>query len=90
MKEEGTWPHVRGLRILGINYGLGSNNQRLIFNAEFFEPGKIQSLITNWSEIEHIPYRSDLDSFREGQLNTAGLTLTVSPGRAQFTACCIV
>lgn len=64
MKESaGVWPHTRGLHILGISYGLGSNNRELIFNAEFFERGKIQSLITNWCEIEHIPYRSDMDAY---------------------------
>jgi hypothetical protein len=56
------WPHARGLRILGITYGLGSNNRDLIFNPEFFEPGEIQSQITNWCEIEHIPYTPDLDA----------------------------
>jgi hypothetical protein len=61
--EVGAWPHARGLRILRISYGLGSNNLELISNAEFFEPGEIQSLITNWCEIEHIPYSSDMDAY---------------------------
>jgi hypothetical protein len=56
------WPHSRGLRILGITYGLASNNRDLIFNPEFFEPGEIQSQITNWCKIEHIPYGPDLDA----------------------------
>lgn len=56
------WPHTRGLRILGISYGLGSNNRELISNPEFFEPGEIHSLITNWGEIEHIPHRANLDA----------------------------
>lgn len=60
---EGAWSHTRGLRILGISYGLGSNNRALIFNDEFFERGEIISLITNWCEIEHVPYRSDMDAY---------------------------
>jgi hypothetical protein len=48
---------------LGITYGLGSNNRDLIFNPEFFEPGEIQSQITNWCEIEHIPYGLGLDAY---------------------------
>jgi hypothetical protein len=58
-----SWPKSRGLRILGITYGLGSNNGDLIFNPEFFEPGEIQSQITNWCEIEYIPYGPDLDAY---------------------------
>jgi hypothetical protein len=61
--KPGYWPHNRGLRILGIAYGLGSNNQDLVFNPEFFEPGEIQSQITNWCQIEHIPYASGLDAY---------------------------
>jgi hypothetical protein len=57
------WPHARGLHTLGITYGLGSNNRDLIFNPEFFEPGEIQSQITNWCEIEYIPYGPDLDAY---------------------------
>jgi hypothetical protein len=57
------WPATRGLRILGIAYGLGSNNGRLVHNLEFFEPGEIQSQITNWCEIEHIPYASGMDAY---------------------------
>jgi len=58
-----SWPESRGLRILGLGYGLGSNNRDLVFNPEFFEPGKIQSQITNWCEVEYIPYGSDLDAY---------------------------
>lgn len=58
-----SWPESRGLRILGITYGLGANNRDLIFNPEFFEPGEIQSQITNWCEIEYIPYDPDLDAY---------------------------
>jgi hypothetical protein len=57
------WPHARGLHTLGITYGLGSNNRDLIFNPEFFEPGEIQSQITNWCEIGYIPYGPDLDAY---------------------------
>lgn len=58
-----SWPESRGLRILRITYGLGSNNRDLIFNPEFFEPGEIQSQITNWCEIEYMPYGPDLDAY---------------------------
>jgi len=57
------WSDTRGLRILGITYGLASNNRDLVFNPEFFEPGEIQSQITNWCEIDHIPYGPDLDAY---------------------------
>jgi len=57
------WPETRGFRILGITYGLGSNNRDLIFNPEFFEPGEIQSQITNWCEIQAIPYGPGLDAY---------------------------
>ena len=57
------WPHTRGLRILGITYGLGSNTRDLIFSPEFFELGEIQSQITNWCELEHISYGPDLDAY---------------------------
>jgi hypothetical protein len=63
MSKPTSWPESRGLRILGITYGLGSNNRDLIFNPEFFEPGEIQSQITNWCEIEDIPYGPDLDAY---------------------------
>jgi len=57
------WPHARGLHTLGITYGLGSNNRDLIFNPEFFEPGEIQSQITNWCEIGYISYGPNLDAY---------------------------
>jgi len=57
------WLECRGLYILGITYGLGSNNRQLIFNPEFFEPGEIQSQITNWCQIEYIPYGLELDAY---------------------------
>jgi hypothetical protein len=63
MSKPTRWPQSRGLRILGITYGIGSNNRDLIFNPEFFEPGEIQSQITNWCEIEYIPYGPDLDAY---------------------------
>jgi hypothetical protein len=56
------WAHTRGLRILGITYGLATNQRELIFNPEFFESGAIHSLITNWCEIEDRAYASDLDA----------------------------
>jgi hypothetical protein len=63
MDRPTTWPETRGLRILGLSYGLGSNNGAFIHNPEFFEPGEIQSQITNWCEIEHIPYGLGLDAY---------------------------
>ncbi len=63
MDRPTTWPETRGLRILGLTYGLGSNNGPFIHNPEFFEPGEIQSQITNWCEIEHIPYGRGLDAY---------------------------
>ncbi len=57
------WPETRGIRTLGISYGLGSNNGDLLYNPEFFEAGEIQSQLTNWCEIEHIPYSPDLDAY---------------------------
>jgi hypothetical protein len=61
--ESSARSYSRGLRILGISYGLGSNREDLIFNPEFFEPGEIHSQITNWSEIEEIAYSADLDAY---------------------------
>jgi hypothetical protein len=52
----------RGLRILGLTYGLGSNNGDLVYNPEFFEPGQIQSQVTNWCQIEDVPYGPGLDA----------------------------
>jgi len=57
-----SWPETRGLRILGITYGLRSNNGALIHNPEYWEPGEIQSQITNWCEIENFAYGPGLDS----------------------------
>jgi hypothetical protein len=48
---------------LGITYGLGSNNVSLIHNPEYLEPGEIQSQITNWCEIQEIPYTLDMDAY---------------------------
>jgi hypothetical protein len=62
LSQSAPWPHTRGLRILGITYGLSSNNAHLIHNPEFWEPGEIQSQITNWCEIEHIPYAPGMDA----------------------------
>lgn len=61
--EPTAWPYSRGLRILGLTYGLGSNNRDLVFNPEFFEAGETQSQITNWSEIENISYGPELDAY---------------------------
>jgi hypothetical protein len=63
MDKPKSWPETRGLGILDITYGLGSNNGQLIHNPEFFEPGEIQSQITNWCEIEQIAYGSNLDAY---------------------------
>jgi hypothetical protein len=77
------WPHARGLRILGITYGLGSNNRDLIFNPEFFEPGEIQSQITNWCEIEHIPCGHDLDAYGHF-LDDPGLPFEIQVGEREL------
>lgn len=57
------WQATRGLEILGLSYGLGTNNPDLIFAPEFFEPGEIQSQITNWSDIQFIDYGPDMDAY---------------------------
>jgi hypothetical protein len=57
------WPETRAIRMLGISYGLGSNNGGLVHNPEFFEPGEIQSQVTNWSEIETVSYKPGLDAY---------------------------
>jgi hypothetical protein len=61
--EPTAWPYRRGLRMLGLTYGLGSNREDLVLNPEFFEPGEIQSQITNWSDIETLPYGPGLDAY---------------------------
>lgn len=63
MREVSEWPYTRAVSMLGIRYGLGSNNSALIHNPEFWEPGEIQSQITNWCQIEHLPYGPDLDAY---------------------------
>jgi hypothetical protein len=70
------WSETRGIRTLGLSYGLGSNNGALIHNPEFFEPGEIQSQITNWCEIEQIPYGPGLDAYCHF-LDDAGLPFDV-------------
>jgi hypothetical protein len=57
------WPETRAICPLGITYGLGSNNGDLIHNPEFFEPGEIQSQVTNWSDIQQLAYARDLDAY---------------------------
>lgn len=57
------WQATRGLEILGLTYGLGANNPDLIFAPEFFEPGEIQSQITNWSDIRFINYGPGMDAY---------------------------
>lgn len=78
-----SWPESRGLRILGITYGLGSNNRDLIFNPEFFEPGEIQSQITNWCQIEYIPYGPDLDAYSHF-LDDPGLPFEIQVGEREL------
>ena len=63
MSRPTDWPETRGIRTLGISYGLGSNNGDLIQGPEFFEPGEIQSQITNWCEIESVPYGPGMDAY---------------------------
>jgi hypothetical protein len=80
-----SWPESRGLLILGITYGLGSNNRDLIFNPEFFEPGEIQSQITNWCEIEYISYGPDLDAYCHF-LDDPGLPFEIQVGERELFA----
>lgn len=63
MSRPSQWPETRGLRILDITYGLGSNNGDLIHNPEFWEPGQIQSQITNWCGIDKLPYGPGMDAY---------------------------
>jgi hypothetical protein len=78
-----SWPASRGLSILGITYGLGSNNRELIWNPEFFEPGEIQSQITNWCEIDHIPYGPGLDAYAHFE-DDAGMPYGVEVGEREL------
>jgi len=77
------WPESRGLRILGITYGLASNNRDLIFNPEFFEPGEIQSQVTNWCEIERVSYGPNLDAYCHF-LDDSALPFEVSVGEREL------
>ena len=63
MDKPTTWPHTRAVRILGLSYGLASNNAALVHNPEYWEAGEIQSQLTNWCEIEAVPYGPDLDAY---------------------------
>ncbi|MGQ9584542.1 MAG: hypothetical protein ACUVXG_03990 [Anaerolineae bacterium] len=63
---------TRGLHILGLRYGLASNNANLILNPEFYEPGEIQSQITNYCDFDFIPYTGEMDAY---------LTFVDVPGR---------
>jgi hypothetical protein len=78
-----SWPHTRGLCILGITYGLASNNRDLIFNPEFFEPGEIQSQITNWSQIEKIRYDLGMDAYAHF-LDDASLPFDIEVGEREL------
>jgi len=83
MSRPEKWPETRGLRILGITYGLGSNNRDLIFNPEFFEVGEIHSQITNWYEIEEVPYGPGLDAYCYF-LNDSALPFQIEIGREEI------
>jgi hypothetical protein len=83
MDKPTTWLHTRAVRILGIRYGLGSNNATLIHNPEFWEPGEIQSQITNWCEIEPLPYGPDLDAYAYF-LDDPALPLNVQAGEREL------
>jgi len=85
MSKPNRWPETRGLCILGITYGLGSNNGNLIFNPEFLEPGEIQSQITNWCEIESIPYSPGLDAYCHC-LDDPALPLEIQAGERELYA----
>lgn len=57
------WPEKRGLRILGLTHGIGSNNGGLINNPVHFERGEIYTQITNWEKLEPVDYGKDMDSY---------------------------
>jgi hypothetical protein len=78
------WPQTRGLRILDITYGLGSNNAHLIHSPEFWEPGEIHSQITNWCEIEQIPYAPGMDAYCNF-LDDPALPLKVNAGERELS-----
>jgi hypothetical protein len=63
MEKRSQWPETRGFRILGLTYGLGSNNGALIHNPVHFERGEIYTQITNWETLEPIEYQSGMDSY---------------------------
>jgi hypothetical protein len=63
MEKSGQWPERRGFRILGLTYGLGSNNEALIHNPVHFERGEIYTQITNWEKLEYIDYAPGMDSY---------------------------
>ncbi len=63
MEKPSQWPETRGFRILGLTYGLGSNNGALIHNPVHFERGEIYTQITNWETLEPIDYQSGMDSY---------------------------
>jgi hypothetical protein len=53
----------RGFRILGIDYGLASSSGVMLDNQAYFIPGEIFSQLSNWDELESIPYREGMDSY---------------------------
>jgi len=68
---------TRGLHVLGIRYGLASNYPHLILNPEFYEPGEIQSQITNFCDFDFVPYTGDMDAY---------LTFADVPGKVPAVA----
>ena len=83
MVNSPTWAHNRAVNILGISYGLASNNAKLVHNPEFWEPGEIHSQITNWCEIESVPYTADLDAYAR-LLDDPGLPFEIRAGRREL------
>lgn len=63
MNKLTSWPETRGFRILGLTYGLASNNGELIHNPVHFEPGEIYTQITNWEKLEYIDYGPGMNAY---------------------------
>ena len=53
----------KGIRILGIEYGLTSSSGCMLDNPEYFAPGEIYSQLTNWGSIERIDYGPGMQAY---------------------------
>lgn len=56
------WALAKGLRILGLEYGLASSSGAMLDNADYFSPGEIYSHFTNWDAIQEIEFTSRMDA----------------------------